>query len=49
MPMRRMEKPALVVLLKSTSRSARRSSEERLTIPFARWKASENPKPSIVW
>lgn len=49
MPFRRMEKPAPVVVLNRTSRTARCFAAGRLTIWLARWKASEKPKPSIVW
>lgn len=48
-PLRRMEKPAPVVVLNRTSRTARCLAAGRLTIWFARWKASEKPNPSIVW
>lgn len=48
-PLRRILKPAPVVVLKRTSRTARCLGAGRLTIWLARWKASEKPKPSIVW
>lgn len=48
-PLRRMEKPAPVLVLKRTSRTARCLGAGRLTIWFARWKASEKPKPSMLW
>lgn len=48
-PLRRMVKPAPEVELKRRSTRAVRLGSGILTIRLARWKASEIPKPSIVW
>jgi hypothetical protein len=49
MPLRTMEKPAPVVVLKRRSMTSDRLGSGRFMMPFALWKASEHPKPSIVW
>jgi hypothetical protein len=49
MPLRSIEKPAPVVVLKSRSRTSRWFEPCRLTTRFARWKAPLKPKPSMVW
>jgi hypothetical protein len=49
MPLRRIEKPAPVVVLKSKSKTSRCFGACNLTIRFARWKAALMPKPSMVW
>ncbi len=49
MPLRTIVKPAPAVALNSRSTSAARCASGSATMPLARWNASLNPKPSIVW